>query len=570
MTDTSSPGSTHSYDRVLFWGCFVALVATAFAFIVRAMLLDTWGIEFNLTQTQKGEIQGVGLWPFAISIVLFSLVIDRVGYRTAMFFAFACHVTSAVLTIFAWDYWSLWIATFIVALGNGTVEAFINPVVATLFRHAKTKWLNILHAGWPGGLVLGGLLAMLLVDMDWRVRVGLLLIPTLLYGAMLARRPFPVHERVEAGVSQREMMKEAGGLGMFLVLFLILAEIGRLAGWGTLPAAVAAAVLATIYGIAVGSVGRLMFVLLLVIMIPLATTELGTDSWITAIMTGEMHALGLDPGWVLVYTAAIMMVLRFFAGPIVHRLSPLGLLATSSLIAAVGLFFLSKSTGMTIFLAATLYGLGKTFFWPTMLGVVAERFPKGGALTLNATGGVGMLSVGVVGTVFLGFWQDTGTVERLQARLPEVAARVVVEKNSVLGTYRAIDHEKLRAATPRVEDEARRRREIQQALVAKLGRVPRGAELERALGSDPAYQALLRDPLYAEQKRWRDEIERMVGASQKDALTQVAMFPILMLVCYLGLILYFRARGGYTAEVLTGHAARDERFTGGVEGPADG
>jgi len=105
----------------LFWACFIALVATAFGFIIRTQIIGDWGVEFNLSETQKGELLGVGLWPFAISIVLFSFVIDKIGYGRAMVFAFVCHITSAILTIFANGYWMLYVGTFIVALGNGTV-----------------------------------------------------------------------------------------------------------------------------------------------------------------------------------------------------------------------------------------------------------------------------------------------------------------------------------------------------------------------------------------------------------------------------------------------------------------
>ena len=159
-----------------------------------------------------------------------------------------------------------------------------------------------------------------------------------------------------------------------------------------------------------------MFLFLMLIMIPLATTELGTDSWITPLMEPAMkEGLGLAGGWVLVYTSLIMLILRFFAGPIVHKLSPLGLLCVSAGVAALGLFFLSKATGLTILAAATLYGFGKSFFWPTMLGVAAEQFPKGGALTLNTLGGVGMLAVGVLGAPLLGFspgHQDRSAISR--------------------------------------------------------------------------------------------------------------------------------------------------------------
>lgn len=488
-------------DRLLFIGCFLALIATAFGFVVRTMLIDEWGVQFALTDTQKGEIFGVGLWPFAISIVLFSLVIDRIGYGRAMVFAFVCHVVSAVLTITAKGYWGLWIGTFIVALGNGTVEAVINPVIATMFRREKTKWLNMLHAGWPGGLVLGGLLAVMLGQADWRLKVGLLLIPTVLYAVLLLRCRFPVQERVAAGVSYRDMLREAGGLGMFIVLLLVFLELGRVFNVSNVIASGAALLVAAGFTQAVGSLGRPMFIFLLLVMIPLATTELGVDSWSTSLMNEEMTKLGLNPVYVLVYTSLIMMLLRLFAGPIVHRLSPLGLLATCSVIAAVGLYTLSGATGMMIFVAATLYGVGKSFFWPTMLGVVAESFPKGGALTLNATGGAGMLGVGVIGAVFLGHFQDTETVQRLQQADAAVYQKVVTQKQWVFGEYSAVDPE----------------------IVKKLEQ----AEAAKVLG--------------------------IQKEAQKGALATAAVFPVIMFVCYLGLALWFRTRGGYRAEVLPGH-----------------
>ncbi|NUN95397.1 MAG: MFS transporter, partial [Candidatus Omnitrophica bacterium] len=136
-------------ETILFWGCFLALIATAFGFVIRSQIIGDWEVQFNLSETEKGHILGVGLWPFAVSIVLFSLIIDKVGYGKAMVFAFICHIVSAIMTITAKNYDMLYWGTFIVALGNGTVEAVINPVVATMFPREKTKWLSILHAGWP-------------------------------------------------------------------------------------------------------------------------------------------------------------------------------------------------------------------------------------------------------------------------------------------------------------------------------------------------------------------------------------------------------------------------------------
>lgn len=548
-------------DKRLFWACFIALITTAFGFIVRAMIMDEWQKQFGLTETQKGEIFGVGLWPFAISIVLFSLIIDRIGYGTAMVFAFVCQVSSAIITMCApmvlapegaspeqvqagvkAGYWMLYIGNFIVALGNGTVEAVINPVVATMFPREKTKWLNILHAGWPGGLVIGGVLAIFMADVTWEWRVGLILIPAVLYALLMLTCKFPVNERVAAGVPFREMLQEAGVLSATVVTALIVFEVTRVFegmgyifqgdSWKNLALSVGGfdldwklvtkigiiAVIVAAFGAYVQSLGRLMFFFLVLIMIPLATTELGTDSWITDLMKPEMKSLGVNAGWILVYTSFIMMVLRFFAGPIVHRLSPLGLLALSSAIAAAGLVSLSKSTGLMILAAATLYGFGKTFFWPTMLGVVAEQFPKGGALTLNMISGIGMLGVGVVGAAFLGNIQDREIDRQLQANKPSLFQQVIGEpRMSVFGEYRPLDDEKLKAISE--ED--------------------------------------------------RKAIDDIKALAQKTALFTVAIFPVIMLVCYLILLGYFMARGGYKAEVLAGHAAHDEKFTGGVEGPAD-
>lgn len=500
-------------DKVLFWGCFIALIATAFGFIIRALIIGDWAVEFDLTETQKGELMGVGLWPFAISIVLFSLVIDRIGYGRAMVFAFVCHVVSAIITIGApWvasrsddpsatAYWTLYIGQFIVALGNGTVEAVINPVVATIFPKEKTKWLNILHAGWPGGLVLGGIFTLLLpVSFDWQWKIGLILIPTVIYGLMLVSRKFPVHERVAAGISYRDMLGEAGILGCLIVVGLMTREVGRVFEIPNLWQVVIVVVLTGAYGAYVRTLGRPLFIFLLLIMCPLAITELGTDTWITELMKPEMVQLGLQAGWVLVYTSLIMMILRFFfAGPIVQKLTPLGLLSLSAVIAILGLAFLSRSAGIAILAAATVYGLGKSFFWPTMLGVVAEQFPRGGALTINTIAGVGMLAVGTLGAPLLGYIQDTTIDDALaqydtqnQTALHE---KYTVEKESIFGTYQGIDTEQ----------------------------VAQAPEEEKAT------------------------VTQVQDRAKKNALLRVAIFPSIMLVCYLILLGYFRSKGGYAA-----------------------
>jgi len=499
-TPSTTTGPT-AQEKWLFWTCFIALVATSFGFVIRANVIGSWGIEFNLSKTQQGELLGVGLWPFALSIILFSLVIDRIGYGRTLAFAWICHVVSAIVTILATNYWMLYIGTFILALGNGAVEAVINPVIATVYSKEKTKWLNILHAGWPGGMVLGGLLILILMPgLDWRWKVGMVLIPAAVYGFMMIRTKFPVHERVKAGIPYKVMLQEAGIIGAIIVVVIMIAEIGRIFQWSLLIQIVVAAILIIAYGVYVRTPGRIMFIFLLLIMLPLATTELGTDSWITELVEPVTENIGIQPGWILVYTAFLMMVLRFFAGPIVHRLKPLGLLALSSAIAVVGLILLSKLAGVLIFVAATVYALGKTFFWPTMLGVTAEQFPKGGALTINAIGGMGMLSVGIIGAAFLGNIQDKAIDKELLEQRPALHEQVVgKEKMSVFGKYKAIDQQKVDSAS-----------ESDKTVIASIS-------------SD----------------------------AKKGALATVAIFPIIMLICYLILVFYFRSKGGYKAVELT-------------------
>ena len=217
MSDTKLGNSEP--DMKLFWGCFIALITTAFAFITRAFLVNDptfWQTTFALDQVKAGELFGAGIWPFAISIILFSLIIDQVGYRAAMYFSFICYALYAFLAFQAYGivnatglegaeleaaqnnaYSKLYWGSVILGLGNGTVEAFINPVVATMFKKDKTKWLNILHAGWPGGLVLGGILTILLGEQaaqDWRILIYLIAIPAVIYLAMLIKAEFPVNE----------------------------------------------------------------------------------------------------------------------------------------------------------------------------------------------------------------------------------------------------------------------------------------------------------------------------------------------------------------------------------------
>jgi len=533
-----------SKDQVLFWGCFVALVTTAFGFIARMFLIGTWEKEFGLDPAESGRLAGIGIWPFAVSIIGFSMIIDRIGYKIAMIMAFVGHITWACMGVTAYfmaqggdketAYNLLYWGSLVLGLANGTIEAFINPVVATMFSKEKTKWLNILHAGWPGGLVVAGVLTIFLDHLNWGVKVGLLAGPAVIYFLMLLPLKFPVQEREAAGVSYKEMLSEFGVLGALVVGFLVTLQL--LDFFPNQPKFIFLGIGAAIvigFGVYTQAMGRLLMFLLVLIMMPLATTEIGTDGWITKIMEGVAEG-SFHPGWILVYTSAIMMVLRFFAGPIVHSLSPLGLLAVSTLLAIAGLIMLSSAAGASIFIAATLYGFGKTFFWPTMLGVVAEQTPKGGAMTLNAISGIGMLAVGTLGFPYIGTLQADKQIQALVASEPAKKVGLVED-----GKLTAVTDKTIYEIIPykAVDDKA---------VTAAIDQLPEN-----------------------EREAVQKEIKEIGDRSNQKALANMAIFPGIMLVGYLALILHFRAKGGYKAEILVGHGAEDGKFTGGVVGPAD-
>jgi MFS family permease len=507
-------------DKILFWGCFIALITTSYAFISRIILCTSpqFAVEFGLDKVSVGELVGAGIWPFGVSIIVFSLFIDRIGYKVAMVFSFVSYLIYTAMAFMAYQtihgvtdpvallaaqkhghqllYWG----SIILGLGNGSVEAYANPIVTTMFNTDKTKWLNRLHAGWPGGLVLGGLCTIALADnKDWRIIVGLILVPAVIFFLILVSKQFPKSEREQAGVSYVAMLKELGAFGAFIGFGLVFAQLGQVFGWSQTVSWVLTGAVVLAFAAITKSFGRLLLAFLMIIMMPQATTELGTNGWITSLMEDPMKAAGYNSAWVLVYTSVIMLVLRFCAGPLIHKFSPVGLLMTCSALAGLGILALSKTahagTG-TIFAAATLFGVGITFFWPTILGLTSEQCPKGGALTLNAMGGIGMLAVGILGAPFLGYMQESTTTQQLRAADSALYEQVTVKKDYLLGAYEAIDPEKKAAVTD-----------------------------EKSVA----------------------EIKSAETTGKFSALGKMAMFPLFTFACYLALLGYFKSRGGYKA-----------------------
>ena len=495
--------------KKLFWACFVALVATSFVFGLRANIIGDWQQQFGLSEAQKGQIFGVGLWPFAIGIIIFSLIIDKIGYKTTAFFAMICHVASLFLTIFATGPTMLYWSVFLIAIANGSVEAFINPVVATAFREEKAKWLNILHAGWPAGLALGALTSNLLGDANWQIKYAMCFIPVIIYVILILPVKFPINERVAANIPYREMLKQVGAVGFFiLTVLLVLGASQILASLSpelavSLPVALGVAVVvAIVAGVYTRSAGHWMFLLVLLTMGPLATTELGTDSWMPDLLSADFTPA--QAGWIFIYVSTIMTILRFFAGPIIDRFSPIGLLVISAVVAIAGLLFLSQAAAFMVIVAATVYAFGKTFLWSTTLGMVAEQFPKGGALTLNGVSAVGVLGMGILGTPLMGGLQDVGIDKDLKAEQPAIHAKIHGEPQGVVF----------------------------------LGEIPKiDADKELAL---PAAE--------------REKVQAIRYVHKKAAFLQVAVLPGFMLLCYLILFFYFKSQGGYKPVDLQGGA----------------
>ena len=332
----------------LFNASCVALVVTALTFATRAGMIDPWREEFNLTAEQVGWIIGTAFWGFTVAMVLGGPLVDIVGMKRIIYVAFAGHVAGILLTIFATGFWSLFISTLLIGIANGSVEAATNPLIAGMHVEDKTKKLNQFHVWFPGGIVIGGLMAFALeaLGYGWRFQMAAMLIPTVLYGFMFMGLKFPQTERVSAGYTYKDMLKS-----VVSPLFLFMAAC----------------------------------------MFMTAATELGSNQWMTALLEDVMKSEGIHSILLLVWISGIMAAGRSVAGPIVHRLSPSGVLLGSAIFSGIGLLLLSYAGGYWSFGAAAVFAVGITYFWPTMLGFVNENIPKSGALGLAIMGGIGFL-----------------------------------------------------------------------------------------------------------------------------------------------------------------------------------
>jgi predicted MFS family arabinose efflux permease len=350
----------------LFLASCIALIVTAMSFAIRGDAIAALGKEFSLSNEQLGWIALTAFWGFTLAMIFGGPLCDVVGMGRLLWLAMFGHFVGIVSTIFATGFWTLFISTLIFGLANGFVEAACNPLIATLYPDQKIKRLNLFHVWFPGGIVIGGLAAYAITEAGiggqadgWKWKMATMLIPLAVYAVMFFGRKFPKTERVASGVTTGEMFRECT---------------------------------------------RPLFLLFVACMLMTAVTELGPQQWFPNILT---LTTGIQGVLFLVWITGLMALGRNFAGPIVHRMSPVGMLIGSSIFSAIGLYLISIATTAAVaFVAATIFAVGVCFYWPTMLGVVSERFPKTGALGLAIMGGAGMLASGFIQPI-IGHRYDT-------------------------------------------------------------------------------------------------------------------------------------------------------------------
>ncbi len=490
----------------------MAILAAGVGFAIRGGIFDNWGKEFGFTATQLGAIGGAGFTGFCFGIIIGGVIVDKIGYGKLVIAAFACHVLSAFVTFGATSpenaYQMLTWGMFIFAFANGTLEAVANPLVATIYPNNRTHYLNILHASWPAGMVLGAVAGWILDDkmqVSWKIQLALYLIPTVVYGIMFFGQSFPKSEASEKGASLGEMFKSVGILGALVVCYLLsLFFAGNL---GMPPAAaygLAGALLVAVAIITKGSLGSILLFVLFITHAMVGAVELGTDGWIQNI-TGNLFT-SEQGKYLFIWTSAIMFGLRFCAHWIENtlKISPVGLLLICAILGVVGLQLASTMQTFTMALIALgIYAVGKTFFWPTMLAVVGDRFPRSGAVAMSIMGGIGMLSAGLIGGPGLGYSKDRYAADELKTTNPAVYETVKAEKPSkflFFSEVNAIDGTKLAAAK-----EAKERTPEQAAIVAA------------------------------------DQV------GDRKTLKADSAIPAGMAVIYLLILLYFKSIGGYKA-----------------------
>ncbi len=350
-------------EKRLFYGSCFALITTALSFSIRAGILPQLGDELNLSAEQLGYINSMWFLGFPISMVIGGLIYHSVGGKRIMQFAFFAHAVGIIMTIYSGSYIGLMISTLLIGLGNGCTEAACNPMIADAYEGNKmSKMMNRFHMWFPGGIVIGSLVSKFMTDagFGWETQIWVILIPTLIYAYLFFGQDWP-KAKTAAAASVSENMK-----AMFSPLFLFM----------------------------------------FVCMALTAITEFGPQQWVGLILAKS----GAQPMLILALVTGLMAVARYFGGEAVQRFDQTGVLLGSAILATIGIYLFSTQTGTMAYVAAIVFALGIAYFWPNMIGFIADKIPKSGALGMSIIGAVGMFSTSIFQPI-IGRWIDSDKAE---------------------------------------------------------------------------------------------------------------------------------------------------------------
>ena len=364
--------------KTLFNASCIALIVTAMTFAIRAGILVELGNDFNLNNTQLGWINSMAFWGFPVATIFGGLLYNYFGPKKLLVAAFISHLVGLVMTIYADGFTTLLISSFLIGFANGSVEAACNPLIADMYSNNRTTMLNKFHVWFPGGIVIGALATNFMnsFGLGWQLKIAIMILPTLIYGYMFFKALFPKSENIDTDTSNNIK-------SLFTPLFIFVA----------------------------------------VCMTLTATTELGTQQWLQPLLEKS----GASPMLILAMVTGIMAVGRYFAGPIVHTLNPIGVLFMSAIVSTIAIYMMSIVDGTMLYGAAILFAFGVCYFWPTMIGFVSEYMPKTGALGMSLVGGMGMFATGIWNPI-IGSWIDNNTQTALDSGLTQDLAEIAAGK----------------------------------------------------------------------------------------------------------------------------------------------
>lgn len=419
----------------LFWLSCISLIVTAMTFAIRAGILTQLSEEFALTDTQLGWVNSMAFLGFPIAMVVFGFLYNKLGPRLIMILAFVGHLLGLVLTILADGFLGLLISTFFIGFANGSVEAACNPLVADLYKEEKTKWLNRFHVWFPGGIVIGAVVSYVMTNagIGWQPQIAVMLIPTAIYGFMIFTTQFP-----DVPESERTVDLDAKGVLLMSAILGLLILIGTpnslvagLPGTFVLPLLMVLGLTFTLMLLRAGRArDAFLLVVLMSIMSVTATSELGTQQWVDRILGAQLGNLPGQAMIVLGMVTGIMAVGRYFAGPLIHALNPLGVLLLSAVLTTIGLFMMASASGVTVYISAIIFAVGVCYFWPTMIGVTAQFVPRSGALGMSLVGAAGMFALTIWNPI-IGGWIDSARADAEASGLEGAAVDVAAGQGAL-------------------------------------------------------------------------------------------------------------------------------------------